>query len=126
LRLHLVEDEPLIAFLLEEVLCEAGHEVRSSSSWEDAMRVVDAAEQEFDALITDVRLGPQQTGWEIARRVRELHPAMPVIYISGYTEGAMAAEGVPGSVLITKPFGAAAILSVLERIDEARIGHLHD
>ncbi len=51
-----VEDELIIQELLEEALVEGGFEVAKASSGEEAIAMLDAAETEYRALITDVNL----------------------------------------------------------------------
>jgi DNA-binding response OmpR family regulator len=66
----------------------------------------------LDALVTDIRL-PQVDGWEIARRAREVHPELPVIYMSGDSAAEHRDHGVTGSVMLLKPFALDELLVVL-------------
>jgi hypothetical protein len=63
----------------------------------------------FAALVTDVRLTDDLTGWDVARHARELSPAMPVVYLTGDSGVDWASQGVPNSILITKPFALAQV-----------------
>ncbi|MGX5843581.1 hypothetical protein ACWGTI_22940 [Mesorhizobium sp. ArgA1] len=65
--------------------------------------------QDHSRLISDIRLGDSKSGWEVARHVRQAHAMMPAIYISGDSAIHWGAEGVPESVIITKPFAIAQI-----------------
>jgi DNA-binding NtrC family response regulator len=56
------------------------------------------------ALVTDVNLKGQMKGWEIARLVRQIDPAFPVVYMTGAGAEDWASEGVPNSILLKKPF----------------------
>ncbi|RXT37484.1 hypothetical protein B5V01_29170 [Mesorhizobium erdmanii] len=65
------------------------------------------------AVLTDIRLGDGPNGWEIGRHVRGAAPTMPVIYISGDSAADWHAQGVPGSIMIPKPFAIAQIVTAI-------------
>lgn len=64
-------------------------------------------------MITDVNLGCRRTGWDVARRARELCPMIPVVYVTGDSERDWAAQGVPFSALLAKPFAPAQVVVAL-------------
>ena len=99
-----VEDETLILMDIEAVLEEAGFAVTGMTSAESAWTAFGAAPDSFKALITDIRLGAGKSGWHLAREIRAAKPALPVIYISGDSDVHWPSEGVPNSVMISKPF----------------------
>jgi DNA-binding response OmpR family regulator len=45
----------------------------------------------------------------VARKVRESHPELPVIYISGDSHKMWSVYGVPNSVMLAKPFAIAQL-----------------
>ncbi|GAC1046202.1 hypothetical protein thsrh120_62090 [Rhizobium sp. No.120] len=55
----------------------------------------------------------EANGWDLARRARELQPVMPVIYVTGDSAQDWAAQGVPNSVLLQKPFVHAQLVTAL-------------
>jgi CheY-like chemotaxis protein len=57
----------------------------------------------YSALVTDVNLKGQMKGWEIARLVRQIDPAFPVVYMTGDAAEDWASEGVSNSILLKKP-----------------------
>jgi DNA-binding response OmpR family regulator len=99
-----VEDETLILMDIEAALEEAGFAVTGTTSVESALTAFAADPHTFKALITDIRLGLGKSGWDLAREIRATKPALPVIYISGDSEVYWPSEGVPNSVMISKPF----------------------
>jgi DNA-binding response OmpR family regulator len=93
--------------------------------------MLDAAGADYRALITDVHLTPGKlTGWDVAKRARELTPELPVVYMTGAAGHEWTSMGVPNSILLTKPFAPAQVLtavsgllnqagSAMARVDDA-------
>jgi DNA-binding response OmpR family regulator len=101
----LVEDDQLVRLMAEEALREAGFEVALAGSAEEAVALLDGQSPGFRAVVTDVELSPAGlSGWDVARRARELVPDMPVVYMTGGRANDWAAQGVPKSVLLVKRF----------------------
>lgn len=111
----LVEDEDLVLMTVEAALHDAGYEVVPARDGREALALLEARIEEFGALMTDVRLG-EPDGWSIARRARELKPTLPVVYVTGDSANDWAAQGVPGSVLVEKPFAAAQIVTAVSSL----------
>ncbi len=106
-----VEDERALREVTRRILARNGYRVMVAASGQEAIKVAAASDGCVDALITDVVM-PGMQGKEVAERVRELHPGIRVLYMSGYTEGLLSAQGVldPGINLIEKPFTQASLL----------------
>jgi CheY-like chemotaxis protein len=51
-------------------------------SGEEALTIFNGGTSTYRVLVTDVRLGGNVSGWEVARRIRGREPAFPVIYVS--------------------------------------------
>ncbi|MER9918664.1 MULTISPECIES: response regulator [unclassified Mesorhizobium] len=103
----IVEDETMILLDLESALEEAGFQVVGTRSAAEALAAFDPDPTKFKAVLTDIRLGAGQSGWEVARHLRRSNSTIPVVYISGDSAVHWGAEGVPNSIMITKPFSAA-------------------
>lgn len=67
-------------------------------------------------MLTDVV--PRMQGKEVAEKVRAVQPGVRVLFMSGYTQGLLGAQGVlePGISLIEKPFSEAALLGKIHAI----------
>ncbi|CAN7310574.1 response regulator [Mesorhizobium caraganae] len=126
-----VEDEPLILLDVETALQEAGFEVVTAHNAAEAIAAFDAQPDEFKGLVTDIRLGAGQSGWDVARHLRQANSTLPVIYVSGDSAIHWGAEGVPESVMITKPFVLPQIITALATLLNAQPpapdgqGHAH-
>ena len=71
----------------------------------DALRIVEASERPIDLVLTDLVM-PEMGGRELVERLRARHPALKVLYMSGYSERAVTVDGVmpPGTGFMEKPF----------------------
>lgn len=76
----LVDDEPLVLEMFEQVLSSMGHSVICASSSFDAIKAI--REESIDMMICDVRLHPVD-GFEIMERAQEQNPQLPVILMTG-------------------------------------------
>jgi DNA-binding NtrC family response regulator len=115
IHIFVVEDDPLVQDLLEDSLTEGGFAVVKATSGEDAIRMLDARGAVFNALVTDINLTGKLLGWQVAKHARESHPEIPVVYMTGGDHD-WAANGVPNSVLVSKPFAAAQIVTAVSQL----------
>jgi CheY-like chemotaxis protein len=112
-----VEDEAVSRTVLETALQDAGYAVVAAATAKEAASMLDEKRPAYRALVTDVNLGRgQPTGWDIARHARELDPDIPVVYMTGDSGHEWAANGVPGSILITKPFAPVQIVTAVSQL----------
>ena len=80
----IVDDEPSVQKFVDRVLSEAGYATRTAGDGPEALETASAM-QDFDLLVTDVMM-PQMTGDELARRLRAQHPALKVLYLTGFSD----------------------------------------
>ena len=83
------------------------------SSAEEALTLFRGRVKEYRALVADVNLRGRLSGWEIARQVREKEPAFPIIYTTAASAHEWPSHGVPNSILLTKPFAPAQLITAL-------------
>jgi PAS domain S-box-containing protein len=113
LTLLLVDDEDLVRVGTAEMLRDLGHTVHEASGGAQAL-VTLAREGDVDAVVTDYMM-PRMNGAELARRIAELHPATPVLVITGYAGGNLEL-GLPQ---LAKPFRQSDLAGALERLVHA-------
>ncbi|PHJ94518.1 response regulator [Nostoc linckia] len=122
-RILVVEDDPLVLVAVEEALLEAGFEVVTAGSANDAVQTLESEHTALKAVLTDIRLGKGASGWDVGRHARTLSPSMPVIYVSGDSAQDWAVHGVPKSVMLSKPFAfpqlVTALATLLNEADQA-------
>jgi CheY-like chemotaxis protein len=112
-----VEDDPLIHAIVEETLSDGGFQTVIASSGEDAVELLDASNGKYRALVTDINLGTDgTTGWDVARHAREINPSFPVVYMSGDSAEDWAAQGVPNSIMLSKPFAPAQLVTAVSQL----------
>ncbi|QFT57240.1 Blue-light-activated protein [Sulfitobacter sp. THAF37] len=103
-RILLVEDDPGVLRFLMRSLVLSGFEVEGALTGEEGM---DRLKQGgFDILLTDVVLGGEINGAQLAEVAEEMYPDLPVLFMSGYTENSIVHHGRldPGVNFISKPF----------------------
>jgi DNA-binding response OmpR family regulator len=105
-----VEDDTLLHELVEATLRDAGFDTEVVPSGNEAIAVLEAGPDRFRGVVTDIDLGAGPNGWEVARRARELIPGVPVVYVSGASPGGWVSEGVPQSVMLTKPIAPPQVV----------------
>jgi DNA-binding response OmpR family regulator len=111
-----VEDEYPLQAILEDALAEAGFGTDILSSAEEALTVFMGGTKKYKALVTDVHLKGRLSGWDVARRMREADPTFPVIYMTGVAADQWASQGVPGSILLEKPFAPAQLITAISQL----------
>jgi signal transduction histidine kinase len=84
LRILLVDDDALVCASTEAVLADLGHEVMAASSATLALDVVRASPA-LDLVVTDY-LMPVMNGGELADRIRQLRPNLPILIVTGYAD----------------------------------------
>ena len=122
--IFVVDDEALVLLTIEHALEDGGFDHKTVVSAEDALTLFEREGDTCRALITDVNLGGKLTGWDVARSAREQFPTLPVVYVTGDSAHEWAAHGVPNSVLISKPFVAAQIVSAVAGLLNAEPANL--
>jgi DNA-binding response OmpR family regulator len=122
--LLVVEDEPAILMMAEDVLQEAGFEVILAAKGDEALTTLDATENSPAGLVTDIRLGSGINGWEVARHAREKHPEIAVVYMTADSAADWAAYGVPKSVLVQKPFAGAQLVTAMANLLNDQAGNV--
>jgi two-component system cell cycle sensor histidine kinase/response regulator CckA len=107
----LVEDEDAVRALAESVLRRQGYTVLCAANGGEALLICERPHVHVDLIITDVVM-PQLSGPDLIRRLKLLRPALKVLYVSGYTSGALqhAEATASGAAFLQKPFTPQALL----------------
>ena len=113
----IVEDEPALREVARRILGRNGYHVLAAASGPAAIDLVTRHPGRIDLLLTDVIM-PQMMGEEVAQQICARQPGVRVLYMSGYTQGLLSAQGVlePGVNLIEKPFSEPSLLAKINNI----------
>jgi len=85
-RILVVDDEPSVQLLLEQLLSDVGYYVTTAAN--GRMALAQIRSRDFDAVITDLSL-PDQDGIEVLRQIRSEFPHTPILALSGHMVGSM-------------------------------------
>ncbi|HXZ24759.1 MAG TPA: response regulator, partial [Nitrospiria bacterium] len=105
-RLLVVDDDPQMCRLLEDVLTEEGHRVRTATNGAEALsRLVDSSAEPFDVMIADLHL-PAMKGLDLMLQAKQRRPDLSVIIITafGSIESAIDAMKRGAYDYLPKPF----------------------
>ncbi len=113
----LVEDESLLRRLTREILTRHGYRVLEAADGVAALQVVQQYDGAIDLMVTDVVM-PRMSGNELVEHARPLRPAMRVLYMTGYSEEAIARQGqlTEGIELLPKPFTPGVLTAKIRQI----------
>jgi DNA-binding NtrC family response regulator len=111
-----VEDDAKVLEVAHRFLEEGGYHVISTQDIAKALHVVHSLEDPIHLLATDVVM-PGMSGSELAARLRSLRPEMKTLYVSGYTDDAIAHHGVLENdvALLEKPYSRLSLLRAVRR-----------
>jgi DNA-binding response OmpR family regulator len=115
LAILVVDDDQSIQSIVEEALNDGGFEPAIASSGEEALTLLNG--RQYRVLVIDIKLRKDRIrGWDVARRARAINPDLPVVYITGANADEWAVQGVPNSVLLTKPFAPAQLVTAVSQL----------
>jgi CheY-like chemotaxis protein len=117
----LVEDEDMVRELASRVMSSNGYFVLEAEAADEALAMCRRHEGPIDLLVTDVVL-PGINGGELADRIVNILPDIAVLYISGYTGGALVEHGVlrDGINFLQKPFSPQLFLRKVRDVLDGR------
>jgi DNA-binding NtrC family response regulator len=109
-----VDDEPMIVSLLSTILREKGWVVTEAQSGTDGIDQLDRAR--FDVILTDLVM-PGDSGIDLLRAAKEIHPDVEVILMSGHATADTAIEAMRNGAFhyIMKPLKAEVVVNLVEK-----------
>jgi len=113
-RVLVVDDEPMIVSLLSTILREKGWDVTEAQSGSDGIDQLDRAS--FDVILTDLVM-PGESGIDLLRAAKEIHPDVEVILMTGYANADTAIEAMRNGAFhyIMKPLKTDDVMSLVEK-----------
>lgn len=116
----LVDDEEILRRLLSRLLTEAGFGVVEAENGAMALETARRINGGLDLVVTDIHM-PVMDGMEFARQFRPLHPAVPILFITGRDLPASPDASVPTKELLRKPFRSEAFLAAVSQLVANRV-----
>ncbi|HUF07806.1 MAG TPA: response regulator [Rhodothermales bacterium] len=112
-----VEDEAPLRALTERILRRYGYTVLLAANGEEAQRVCTEHQGPIHAVLMDVVM-PGKSGRAVGDWIEQCRPETKIIYLSGYTDNAIAHHGVldPGTTFLQKPFTSDVLLSTIRGV----------
>ncbi len=106
----LVEDDDMVRVLAHEILLQAGYRVIQAANGNEACALFASDRASIDLLLTDVIM-PGMNGRELANRITQEQPGIPVLFASGYDDNLIADHDVlpTGVNFISKPYTPASL-----------------
>ncbi len=117
-RLLLVEDEPLVRRATARLLRQAGYEVVELADGQEALGLA-AESYDLVCVVTDISM-PRMDGEELARRLFEIHPRLPVVMMSGNREPNPELLQRPSCRYLSKPLQQEQLLSTVRQLVGSR------
>ena len=108
-----VDDELLIRDLLYDFFNGQGWQISVAESGEKALEILRS--KKIDVMLTDLRM-PEMDGLSLTSQVRQSHPDIPVVIMTGYpsVDSAVAALRIKVADYITKPFNINELCRTVE------------
>jgi two-component system cell cycle sensor histidine kinase/response regulator CckA len=105
-----VEDDPAVRGIIQEVLNLGGYRVLEATHGEEAMALCRHHHARIDLLLTDVVM-PHLGGRELAQQLRVSYPQMKVLFMSGYMDEGISREVLSreGMAFLPKPFAPESL-----------------
>ncbi|SMC27578.1 PAS domain S-box-containing protein [Desulfacinum hydrothermale DSM 13146] len=116
-RILLVDDEPALVELAQQILSRLGYRVTAFHDPREALARFRQEPDAFDLILTDMTM-PKVTGKRLAHEVRALRPNLPVILTSGYSDsiGSEEARLAGFSAFVKKPYRALEMAQTVREV----------
>lgn len=119
MRILVVDDEPMVRFLLTHFLEEEGHIVDGAVDGVEALELL--RQNAYDLLITDVHM-PRLSGIDLVRTLRHQANAVPIVVADSYPDlFAESDVGAEAFALLAKPFDLSEVRRVLQTLDRQTV-----
>ncbi|MCH9697337.1 MAG: response regulator [Gammaproteobacteria bacterium] len=116
-RILLIEDNEELRESTCEILKQMGYMVSSANNGDNALVIFDKIGTAINLVITDVVM-PGIGGKELANRLHDRRPELPIIFVSGYTDDVILQHGLEAGEVnfLPKPFTANSLVKMVESV----------
>ena len=115
LRVLVVDDQEIICELISEHLIAEGHQPQGATDATAALELL--KDDSFDLVITDQSM-PVMNGVQLGQTVKQMHPTLPVILLTGFGEELMVDGRIPDGIdmIVPKPVSSAELRQAIRQI----------
>jgi len=101
----ILDDEKQITKVFSLLMQQSAYDVESFEDPESALAAISKEPNSYDVILSDIRM-PKMDGITFAKKVRTLHPTLPIIFMTGYPVDEVQAGilGLENVILLQKPF----------------------
>jgi two-component system, cell cycle sensor histidine kinase and response regulator CckA len=117
-----VEDEPVVRQLMQNILGRFGYQVLEAASGLAALKIWRQQPHRIALLLTDVVMPDGMTGWDLAEQLSKDQPKLKIVYTTGYGAELIGKERhlKEGVNFVQKPFTPAKLLQTVRRCLDAQ------
>jgi CheY-like chemotaxis protein len=111
-----VEDMEPLCKMIASMLRESGYRVVEAANGADALAAFDREAHSIQLVLTDIIM-PRMNGTELALRLSQIRPGLPVLFMSGYTDDPVVrVVERDGTFFLRKPFTAQVLIETVRRV----------
>ncbi len=112
-----VDDEPALAEMGRQMLARLGYSPETRTSPIEALEAFRSHPLRYRAVVTDLTM-PQMNGVQFAKRLLEIHPGIPVILCTGFSDQGVEEKARAAGVraFLYKPLTLAELAEALQRV----------
>lgn len=115
MRILVVDDEPMVQFMLQQFLTDEGHDVDVACNGRSAWDLLQ--HNRYDLVLTDVHM-PYMSGDTLIKRLHQANICVPVVVMDSYPDALT--ETLPADrvfAVLAKPFDLDEVRQVLQRLE---------
>ena len=115
-RIFIVDDEPMLLELAQNILGSLNYEIQTFSNPEKALSAYSSAQTPPDLVITDFAMH-QMDGLDLIRECRRLYPKQKIILLSGTVdETVFSGTGVRPNAFLPKPYPPGELTAMVQDV----------
>lgn len=116
-----LEDDRDVRLLVVASLLAAGYQVIETGDVDEALELFASHQEDIDLFLVDVVM-PKRSGPQVAEKIMQLRPSLPVLYMSGYSDNAIVNNGLlePGMNFLEKPIRPKQLREKIREIFQQR------
>ncbi len=114
----MVEDNIEVGRFVTQLIEDLGYVTTWAVNAAEALDQLARSDVRYDVVFSDVVM-PGMSGLDLARSIRHRRPDLPVVLTTGYSQ-VTAQDGTDGFALLRKPYSAAQLSRILDRVTTGR------